>query len=124
MDTETATKLIGIYGQAWITRDPDLILTIFTPDATYNDPHEPENRGHDAIRDYWVSKVVGQQKDISFRLLNVWVNGGNVIEEWEAKFTDTKRNMRIEMREVAIFTTDGSKFTSLREYYTSKKIPL
>ncbi|MEI8123703.1 MAG: nuclear transport factor 2 family protein [bacterium] len=45
MTKETAKKLLNIYGEAWVTRNPDLIVSIFTDDATYNDPHEPENIG-------------------------------------------------------------------------------
>src|SRR2546422_178001 len=59
MNREKAIQLLNVYGKAWVTRDPDLIVTIFTEDATYNDPHEPEHIGRDAIRSYWMSKVVG-----------------------------------------------------------------
>ena len=124
MTREHLTKLIEVYGKAWETRDPDLILTIFTPDATYNDPREPENRGHEGIRAYWVNKVVGEQKDIHFKLLNVWTDGDTVLAEWDADFIDTKRNLKIEMREVAIFGVRDGKFSSLREYYKSVKTPL
>ena len=50
MTKETATKLLTIYGEAWEKRDADLILTIFTEDASYNDPKEPENFGHAGIK--------------------------------------------------------------------------
>jgi uncharacterized protein (TIGR02246 family) len=124
MDKEQAVALFTTYGKAWVTRDPDLILTIFTPDATYNDPKEPENHGHDGIRAYWVNKVVGQQRDISFKLLHVWVDEKTVIAEWDARFTDVGRKMLIEMREVAICTVRDGKFDSLREYYKATKTPL
>ena len=124
MNKNEATKLLNIYGQAWVKQDPDLVLTIFTPDASYNDPKEPVNNGHGGIRAYWITKVVGEQKDISFKLLNVWVDGVTVIAEWEASFTDTKRSLKIEMTEVAIFTVKDNKFGSLREYYKTQKSPL
>ena len=124
MDKEQAIKLLNTYGEAWINRDPELILTIFTPDATYNDPHEPENQGHEGIRAYWKSKVVGEQKDITFNLLNVWIDENVVVAEWEATFTDIKRNLKIDMDEVAIFTVKDNKFSSLREYYKTIKTPL
>ena len=126
MTKEAATALLDIYGRAWVTRDPDLILSIFTPDATYNDPRESENQGHAGIRSYWINKVVNGQKDISFKLLHVWTDkvGGVVIAEWEAQFTDIKRKLRIDMKEVAIFTVKDEKFGSLREYYSDIKTPL
>ncbi len=121
MTKDEAKNLIETYGKAWETRDPDLILTIFTPDATYDDPHEPKNFGHDEIRAYWVSKVIGEQEDIRFKLLNVWIDGDTVIAEWHALFKDTKRNLNIDMVEVAIFGTKDGKFSSLREYYKTVK---
>jgi len=121
MTKDEAIKLLNIYGKAWVTRDPDLVVSIFTEDATYLDPHEPENIGRDAIRAYWVSKVVEEQSDISFDLKNVWIDEDTVIAEWYAEFTDTKRKLRIRMQEIAIFTTEEGKFSSLREYYKTEK---
>lgn len=124
MTKEEATRLITIYGKAWETRDPDLIVTIFTDDATYNDPKEPLNSGRDAIKQYWVTKVIGEQDDIHFTLKHIWVDTNVVIAEWHATFKDTKRNLGIEMDEVAIFTIKDGKFGALREYYKTVKTPL
>jgi uncharacterized protein (TIGR02246 family) len=124
MKKEEAQRLIQIYGEAWETRDPELIASIFTEDATYNDPKEPLNIGRDAIKQYWISKVIGQQTDIKFNVKNVWVDGDVVIAEWHATFKDTVRNLLIEMDEVAIFGTKDGKFSSLREYYKTVKTAL
>lgn len=124
MTKDEAIKLLNIYGEAWEKQDPELILTIFTPDAIYNDPKESPLVHHDAIREYWIRKVVGEQKGIKFTLLNTWVDGEHVIAEWDAEFVDTKRNLNIKMTEVAVFTTSDGKFSSLREYYKSEKTPL
>lgn len=124
MNKEEALKLIEIYGKAWETRDPELIITIFTEEATYNDPKEPENIGRDAIKKYWETKVIGEQEDIKFTLLHVWVDGDTVIAEWHATFKDIKRNLLINMIEVAIFGVKDGKFSSLREYYKSIKTEL
>lgn len=124
MTHDQAAKLINIYGQAWMQRDADLILSVFTPPATYFDPAEGEVKGHEGIKHYWQFKVLDSQKDIEFKLLNLWVDGDTVIAEWNAKFIDTKRQMHIDMTEVAIFGVDGDKFSSLREYYRNVKTPL
>ena len=54
--------VLDTYIKAWETQDPDLIVTIFTPAATY---HERVMKDpipdREAIRDYWQSKVVGAQ---------------------------------------------------------------
>lgn len=119
-----ARTLIETYGRAWETKDPDLIVTIFTDDATYDDPHEPVNNGLEAIRNYWTYKVIGEQDDIHFLIKNIWVDGSTVIAEWNATFKDVKRNLHIDMTEVAIFGTRDGKFSSLREYYKNIKTPL
>ncbi len=124
MTKEEAIILLNIYKEAWEEQDPERILTVFTSDASYYDPKEPENYGHDAIRSYWINKVVGEQKNIHFTLLSTWVDGSNVIAEWYVEFVDTKRSLQIKMKEVGIFTVREGKFSSLREYYKSEKTPL
>lgn len=124
MNKEKALELLYIYGKAWETRDPELIVTIFTEEATYNDPKEAENIGRDAIKEYWKYKVIGEQEDIKFTLKHAWLDGDTVIAEWHATFKDIKRNLFIEMDEVAIFTVKDDKFSSLREYYKTVKTPL
>lgn len=124
MNKERARELLNIYARAWVERDPELILTIFTSDATYNDPREKENQGHEGIHTYWMAKIVNGQKDVHFKLLDMWMDDDTVIAEWEAQFIDTLRNLRVELTEVAIFEIRGDKFSSLREYYKSIKTPL
>jgi uncharacterized protein (TIGR02246 family) len=123
MEKQQAKDLITLYGQAWMERDAEKILQVFTPDATYFDPREGEQVGHDGIRLYWQTKVIGSQKDIHFNLLNVWIDGDTVIAEWNATFIDTQRNLAIDMTEVAIFGVRDGKFSSHREYYRSVKTP-
>ena len=124
MTKERALELINIYGKAWEGRDAAMILTVFTPEATYFDPREGMQKGHAGIKAYWESKVIGSQKDIHFTLLNVWVDKETVIAEWNAKFVDTARNLFIDMTEVGIFGTEGELFSSLREYYRTTKTAL
>jgi len=121
MTKDQATELIKTYGKAWETRDSSLILTIFTLDATYFDPHEGVQEGHAGIKAYWETKVIGSQKDITFKLLNVWQDGDTVIAEWNATFIDVLRQLTIDMMEIAVFKTDGDKFSSVREYYRTSK---
>ncbi|WP_257000435.1 nuclear transport factor 2 family protein [Mycobacterium avium] len=49
---------IDTYLKAWVDQDPDLIVTIFTDDATYHERvlQEPI-RTRAGIRDYWQHKV-------------------------------------------------------------------
>ncbi len=120
MTKNEVERIIKIYAEAWVKQDPNLILTIFTPDATYNDPHEPEAVGHGGIRKYWVSKVIGEQKDIKFKLLNLYVDGDTAIAEWEASFFNIIKKENTTIKEATILEFEGDKIKSLREYWHSK----
>jgi SnoaL-like domain len=123
MAKEDVRKLIDIYIRAWTTQDPDLILTVFTPSATYRERAlEEPIRGHAGIREYWQTKVVKEQANISAELLSLYLDGTTAIAEWEARFDDLVKGYRKRMREVAILEFDGDRVAGLREYWTSERL--
>ena len=99
-------------------------MTIFDSDTTYTNPDESINYGYEGIKKYWNDKVIEEQRNINFKILNIWVDGDTVIAEWDADFIDIKINMKVVLTEVAIFTIKDDKFTSVRGYYKTNKIPL
>lgn len=116
---------IDTYLQAWMTQDPDLIVTIFTPAATYHERVlEEPIRGIDGIRRYWETKVVAGQANIEAKLLNLYLDaeGLTAIAEWEARFDDVVEGRRKLMREVAILDLADGKIASLREYWASQPL--
>jgi nuclear transport factor 2 (NTF2) superfamily protein len=120
---EAARAVLDTYIKAWTSQDPDLIVTIFTEDATYHervlaDPI-PDRA---AIRRYWEDKVVRSQANINAKLLAFYLDGNTVIAEWEAEFDDVPQGVRKRMREVAILEFDGQRVASLREYWASEQI--
>lgn len=120
-------KVFDIYLRAWMTQDPDLITTIFTPTATYHERVlEEPIRNVSGIRQYWQTKVVEQQANIIAKLLNLYIAEGveplTVIAEWEAEFDDLIQGERKRMREVAICEFAGDRIASLREYWHSAAI--
>jgi ketosteroid isomerase-like protein len=122
---EDVRKLIDIYIRAWTTQDPDLILTIFAPSAAYHERVlEEPIRGHAGIREYWQTKVVKEQANISAELLSLYLDGTTAIAEWEARFDDIVKGHRKRMREVAILELDGDRIASLREYWASERVSL
>jgi ketosteroid isomerase-like protein len=116
-------EVIDVYIRAWTTQDADLILSIFTPSATYHERvlQEPI-RGHAGIRAYWQTKVVEEQADIRAELLSLYLDGTTAIAEWEARFDDLVAGHRKRMREVAILEFDGDRIASLREYWASERV--
>lgn len=120
---EDVRRLIDTYFRAWTTQDPELILTVFTPSATYHERVlDKPIRGHAGIQEYWQTKVVNQQAGIQAELLNLYLDGSTAIAEWEARFDDLVKGHRKRMREVAILEFDGDLIASLREYWTSERV--
>ena len=60
-------QILAKYKKAWETRDPDMAMELFTPDATYReDPFDRKPmRGLQQIHDYW-AQVPKFQKNIRF----------------------------------------------------------
>lgn len=119
---EHARKTPETYIRAWETQDPGLIVTIFTPAATYHervlgDPI-PDR---EAIRRYWETKVVRDQARISCDLLNYYVDGDTLIAEWLAEFDDLAKGVRKRMKEIAVLEFEGTLVSSLREYWASEE---
>lgn len=116
-------SVIDTYIRAWTTQDPDLIVTVFTPTATYHERVLGEPiRNTAGIREYWQAKVVRGQANIQVELLSLYVDGDTAIAEWEARFDDLAAGHRKRMREVAILEFDGSRIASLREYWASERV--
>ena len=120
---EQARAVIDVYIQAWETQDPDLIVTIFTPTATYHERVlQDPIPDREAIRHYWESKVVQAQANIKCELLAMFLDGETVIAEWEAEFDDLAQGVRKRMKEIAVLEFDGPLIRSLREYWASETI--
>lgn len=116
-------EVIDVYIKAWETQDPDLIVSIFTPAATY---HERVLRDpipdREAIREYWRTKVAGDQANISCRLVNLYLDGDTAVAEWLAEFDDVAQGVRKHMKEIAVLTFKGHLISSLREYWASETV--
>ena len=118
-----AREVLDTYIRAWETQDPDLIVTIFTPDATYHERVMGEPiPDREAIRGYWETKVVQDQADIHCELLDFYVDGDTVIAEWDAEFDDVVQGVRKHMREIAVLVFEGGLIASLREYWASEQV--
>jgi hypothetical protein len=105
--------VLDIYLRAWITPDPELIVSIFTATATYHERVLKEPiRDRSGIRKYWQTKVVTEQANIEVELLNLYLDGTTAIAEWEARYDDLLAGCRKRMREVAILEFDGDEIAS------------
>lgn len=115
--------VVATYIEAWQTQDPDLIVTIFTPGATYHERVLSDPiPDREAIREYWKTKVVGAQARITCRPLTLLVAGDTAVVEWLAEFDDLAKGVRKRMREIAVLTFEGGLIASLKEYWASETI--
>ena len=79
---QDALDVIDVYIRAWETQDPNLIVTIFTPAATYHERVlQAPIPGREAIRQYWETKVVKEQSNISCKLLKLYLDGDTAIAD-------------------------------------------
>ena len=116
-------EALDTYIRAWETQDPNLIVTIFTPAATYHERVMGDPiPDREAIRAYWQSKVVEAQANITCELLNLYLDGDTAIAEWLAEFDDVAQGVRKRMKEIAVLEFDGPLIASLREYWASERI--
>jgi ketosteroid isomerase-like protein len=120
---EHAAEVIGVYVKAWEQQDPSLIVTIFTPGATYHERVMGDPiPDREAIRDYWQFKVVESQANITCRPLSLYVDGDTAIVEWLAEFDDRVKGERKRMREIAVLVFEDGLISSLREYWASETV--
>ena len=124
VDKKTAENILKIYEDAWVNQNPEKILSIFIENGVYHEKVlEKPLVGHEQIRQYWESKVVEEQSDINFKLLNYYIDGDTIIAEWDASFYSNEKKGRIHIIEVAIMEISKNKIKSLREYWQSEVLP-
>ena len=83
-----AGQWLEIYRNAWIGRDTELVLSLFTDNATYRESRFlPAFIGRESIRRYWNNNVVAGQRDIAFDFDLFAVRGAQAFTHWTAHFT-------------------------------------
>lgn len=73
------------YKSAWIDRDPDKIVRLFTPEAHYRERRfRPRLEGIEAIHKYWDLNVRALQRDIAFEFDLLAVRGQKAFVHWRS----------------------------------------
>lgn len=111
-ESDAANWLEG-YKSAWIGRDVDLAVSLFTDDAEYKEKRFGEPLlGHPTLRSYWNDRIYEHQRDISFAY-QIWSVQENIcVAGWQANFTWLPINGIMEMDGVFRMTfakTDDGK---------------
>eukprot|EP00930_Biecheleria_cincta_P056995 TRINITY_DN43002_c0_g1_i1.p1 TRINITY_DN43002_c0_g1~~TRINITY_DN43002_c0_g1_i1.p1 ORF type:complete len:601 (+),score=101.62 TRINITY_DN43002_c0_g1_i1:206-2008(+) len=126
-------EVVEKYGSAWVTQDAEGIAALFAQDSVYVErafDRASTFRGRDAIRQYWMTQIVGKQSDIKFR----HIVGDMVLDadkrkatvKWLAEFDNIRycvpqKEKRVRFVQVAIldFTDDAQHILQLEEYLQS-----
>lgn len=113
-------EILDKYKDAWEKRDPDLAVTMFTPDASYReDPFDKRPmRGLSEIREYW-AQVPRLQKSISFKHGPVFHLEGSSVwgAEWEARYTKIGSGKQNQLRGVLFCEMKGRRVRRFWEYW-------
>jgi uncharacterized protein (TIGR02246 family) len=110
------TDWIDGYRRAWEQADTELVLTLFTEDASYrSNPFEEPHRGHEGIRAYW-DGVTGQQRDARVRMGRPFGDGDRVAVEWWTTMTSQGEEVTLPGCLLLRFEADG-RCSDLREYW-------
>lgn len=118
LDTAGLAAWLDAYGKAWETRDADLAITLFSPDATYQDmPFSPPHQGHAGIHAYWAG-VTADQRNVEFDYSVIAVSGNTGIAHWSAAFDVASSGAHLKLDGVFVleFAADG-KCRRLREWW-------
>lgn len=112
---DLATWIEG-YRRAWETADTELVLTLFTEDASYrSNPFEEPHLGHEGIRGYW-DAVTSVQRDPRVRMGRPFVDGDRVAVEWWTEMTSGGEDVTLPGCLLLRFGADG-RCTDLREHW-------
>ena len=105
------------YRRAWEENDADLLVTLFTEDASYrSSPFREPNVGHDAIRAYW-ARAAETQRNVEVRMGEPVVEGNVVaVEWWTTMEDDDDGELTLPGCLLLQFAPDG-RCLELREYW-------
>jgi ketosteroid isomerase-like protein len=107
---------IDAYGRAWETGDDELMVSLFTEDATYRSaPFREPFRGRDEIRAY-ARRNAGTQRDKRVRMGRPFVDGSRVAVEWWTTMIDDGEAVTLPGCLLLRLEEDGH-CSELREYW-------
>ena len=86
MTRQNLDHWLRAYGQAWIDRDPEAAVRLFTEDVAYHEtPFDEPARGTDGVRRYWAENT-GIQRDVTFRFEILAQDDRRGIARWRAGY--------------------------------------
>jgi hypothetical protein len=107
---------IAAYGRAWVERDPEAAVALFTEDAIYGShPFREQHTASEGIRAYWTS-ATSTQEELDLRFGEPVVEGSKAVVEWWAVMRDEGAWITLPGCLLLRFAADG-RCEELREYW-------
>jgi ketosteroid isomerase-like protein len=118
-----AQDILATYKRGWEKRDPDVIMSLFGPDAVYReDPFAEELTGANAIRERW-NHICANTANVEFDAERVWVAGATVLASWHAAYTRQSDGGRVRVRGfVTLELDDGRLIGRFRQWPVEKLV--
>ena len=119
---EEAESWLDAYGQAWVEGNPSAAVSLFHPDAEYQEtPFSNVMRGSEEIGRYWQEGAADSQEDVTFSY-DIWsVSGNEVHAGWTARFRLIANRAVVELDGVFRLTFNRrngvAKCSRLREWW-------
>ena len=110
-------ELIDTFGKGWSKCDVDLLLSVFSSEATFIEtPFAKPLVGTSAIRDYW-REIPHYQSEISFHSGEIFTVGPWFATEFKCTFRRRRTGEWVDARGAMFCETEGGKISEMRMYW-------
>ena len=109
--------LIDTFGKGWEKANPDLLMSVFTPDVVFLEtPFADPLRGRDAVRSYWAD-VPLHQSEIRFQSGEIFAAGPWFAAEFKCVFRRRRTGEWVDVRGAIFCETEGELISEMRMYW-------
>lgn len=118
MDTKALGRmLVDSFGQGWERGNPDLLLSVFTPDAVFQDgPFSQPLKGLEAIREYW-AETPYYQSETKFTSGEIYVAGPWFSVEFKCVYRRRRTGELVDARGAIFCETQAERISEMRLYW-------
>jgi ketosteroid isomerase-like protein len=114
---ERGRILIDTFGKGWAKPNVDLLITVYTPSATFIEtPFSEPLHGVEAIRRYWL-EVPLNQSEITFTSGEIYAAGPWFSTEFKCVFRRRRSGDWVDARGAIFCETEGDAISEMRMYW-------
>lgn len=115
--SEGYRELIDTFGRGWERGDPELVCSVFSPDAVFLEtPFSQPDTGLTAIRAYW-KDLPTHQAEVRFQSGEIYAAGPWFSTEFRATFRRRRTGESVDARGAIFCETKDGKISEMRMYW-------